>query len=87
MRLHGAKRPPWMMPSNSRLDTALKAGGGLPVVMGLSGYNLIQTLAWVKAFVALPDRRPRLVPALTTYAHPACSAAMVQCDCGRLQCL
>ena len=28
------------------LATVLKAAGGLPVVMGLSGYNLAQTLAW-----------------------------------------
>ncbi len=30
------------------LDTVLKASGDLPVIMGLSGYHLGQTLAWVK---------------------------------------
>ena len=39
------------------LDTVLKtvqqSKPGLPVVMGLSGYNLAQTLAWVKALSAL----------------------------------
>lgn len=36
------------------LDTVLKAGGDLPVVMGLSGHNLTQTLAWVKALSPYP---------------------------------
>lgn len=36
------------------LDTVLKASGGLPVVMGLSGYNLIQTLAWAVALSSHP---------------------------------
>ncbi|MDR3368782.1 4-hydroxy-tetrahydrodipicolinate synthase [Rhodoferax sp.] len=30
------------------LDTVLQASDGLPVVMGLSGYHMEQTLAWVK---------------------------------------
>jgi 4-hydroxy-tetrahydrodipicolinate synthase len=36
------------------LDNVLKAGGGLPVVMGLSNYNLPQTLAWVKVLATYP---------------------------------
>ena len=42
----------------SVLDTILEAvqqtKPGLPVVMGLSGYNLAQTLAWVKAISRYP---------------------------------
>ncbi len=34
------------------LETVLKAGDGLPVVMGVSGYNLPEMLAWVKALAA-----------------------------------
>ena len=30
------------------LDTVLQASPGLPVIMGLSGYHMEQTLAWVK---------------------------------------
>ncbi len=36
------------------LDTVLKAGEGLPVVMGLSGYNLAQTLAWAATLSSNP---------------------------------
>ncbi|TXT34867.1 MAG: dihydrodipicolinate synthetase [Comamonadaceae bacterium] len=36
------------------LDTVLQASGGLPVVMGLSGYHLEQTLAWVKTLSQQP---------------------------------
>ena len=36
------------------LKTVQKAKPGLPVVMGLSGYNLAQTLAWVKTISSYP---------------------------------
>jgi 4-hydroxy-tetrahydrodipicolinate synthase len=36
------------------LDTVLQASGGLPVVMGLSGYHMEQTLAWVKTLNQQP---------------------------------
>lgn len=36
------------------LDTVLGAAGTLPVVMGLSGYHLGQTTAWVRALCARP---------------------------------
>lgn len=36
------------------LDTTLKAAPGLPVVMGLSGYNLAETTAWVRELGAWP---------------------------------
>lgn len=36
------------------LDTVVKAGGGLPIVMGLSNYNLPQTLAWVNVLSLYP---------------------------------
>ena len=36
------------------LKTVQKAKPGLPVVMGLSGYNLAQTLVWVKTISSYP---------------------------------
>lgn len=36
------------------LDTVLHAAGGLPTVMGLSGYHLPHTLAWVKTLATHP---------------------------------
>ena len=36
------------------LDTVLSAAAGLPVIMGLSGYHLEQTVAWVTALSAMP---------------------------------
>lgn len=36
------------------LDTVLQASDGLPVVMGLSGYHMKQTLAWVKTLNQQP---------------------------------
>lgn len=36
------------------LDTVLKAAGTLPVVMGVSGYHLGQTLAWYKELTLRP---------------------------------
>lgn len=36
------------------LDTVLHASDGLPVVMGLSGYHMEQTLAWVKTLSQQP---------------------------------
>jgi 4-hydroxy-tetrahydrodipicolinate synthase len=36
------------------LDTALQASAGLPVVMGLSGYHLGETLAWVQTLATYP---------------------------------
>jgi 4-hydroxy-tetrahydrodipicolinate synthase len=36
------------------LDTVLQASDGLPVVMGLSGYHMEQTLAWVKTLGQQP---------------------------------
>lgn len=36
------------------LDTVQAAAGGLPVVMGLSGYHLGKTTAWVRKLSALP---------------------------------
>ncbi len=36
------------------LDTTLRAAGELPVVMGLSGYHLPQTVAWVRELASLP---------------------------------
>ena len=36
------------------LDTVLQASDGLPVVMGLSGYHLGQTLAWVETLSQQP---------------------------------
>jgi len=36
------------------LDTVLKAAGTLPVVMGLSGYHLGQTTAWVRELCTRP---------------------------------
>ncbi len=36
------------------LQTVLQACGGLPVVMGVSGYNLPKMLAWVKVLATYP---------------------------------
>jgi 4-hydroxy-tetrahydrodipicolinate synthase len=36
------------------LDTVLAANTGLPVVMGLSGYHMEQTMAWVKTLCQQP---------------------------------
>jgi len=36
------------------LDTVLGASAGLPVVMGLSGYHLGETLAWVQTLATYP---------------------------------
>ena len=36
------------------LDTVIEAGDGLPIVMGLSGYNLQKTLAWTITVTARP---------------------------------
>lgn len=59
----------------SVLDTVLQAAGALPVVMGLSGYHLAQTVAWVKE---LARRRIAglLVPA-PHYIRPS-QAGLVQ---------
>ncbi len=51
------------------LDTVLKASGELPVVMGLSGYHMAQTLAWVKE-LATHAIAGLLVPA-PHYIRPA----------------
>jgi len=36
------------------LDTVLQASAGLPVVMGLSGYHMGETLAWVQKLASQP---------------------------------
>ena len=36
------------------LDTTLKAAEGLPVVMGMSGYNLQETTTWIRELAAWP---------------------------------
>jgi 4-hydroxy-tetrahydrodipicolinate synthase len=36
------------------LDTVIQASDGLPVVMGVSGYNLQKTLAWTKTVTTRP---------------------------------
>lgn len=36
------------------LDTVMQASNGLPLVMGLSGYHLPKTLAWVKTLASRP---------------------------------
>ena len=36
------------------LASVLQASGGLPAVMGMSGYHMAQTLAWVKTLSAYP---------------------------------
>lgn len=36
------------------LDTVLRASVGLPVVMGLSGYHLGETLAWIQTLASYP---------------------------------
>nr|WP_315490057.1 4-hydroxy-tetrahydrodipicolinate synthase [uncultured Rhodoferax sp.] len=57
------------------LDTVLAAAGHLPVVMGLSGYHLGQTVAWVQE-LALRPIAGLLVPA-PHYIRPA-QAGLVQ---------
>lgn len=56
------------------LDTVLQASGGLPVVMGLSGYHLPKTLAWVKTLSSRP-LAGLLVPA-PHYVRPAQSGVL-----------
>lgn len=51
------------------LDTVLQAAGTLPVAMGLSGYHLGQTTAWVRELCARPIAA-LLVPA-PHYIRPA----------------
>lgn len=51
------------------VDTVLAAAGALPVVMGLSGYHLGQTVAWVKELAQRPIAG-LLVPA-PHYIRPA----------------
>jgi 4-hydroxy-tetrahydrodipicolinate synthase len=51
------------------LDTVLDAAGALPVVMGLSGYHLGQTVAWVQQLATRPIAG-LLVPA-PHYIRPA----------------
>ena len=51
------------------LKTVLAACGGLPVVMGVSGYHLPQTLAWVTALADFP-LAGLLVPA-PCYVRPS----------------
>lgn len=51
------------------LDTVLQASAGLPVVMGLSGYHLGQTQAWVRELARQPIAG-LLVPA-PHYIRPA----------------
>lgn len=57
------------------LDTVLAAAGPLPVVMGLSGYHLVQTVAWVKELTQRPIAG-LLVPA-PHYIRPS-QAGLVQ---------
>ena len=57
------------------LDTVLAAAGPLPVVMGLSGYHLVQTVAWVKELAQRPIAG-LLVPA-PHYIRPS-QAGLVQ---------
>lgn len=45
------------------LDTVLTASGDVPVVMGLSGYHLGQTQAWVKGLATYEALAGLLVPA------------------------
>lgn len=56
------------------LDTVVQAASGLPIVMGLSGYHLPQTLAWVKTLAARP-LAGLLVPA-PHYIRPAQSGVL-----------
>nr|MDP2191142.1 4-hydroxy-tetrahydrodipicolinate synthase [Rhodoferax sp.] len=56
------------------LDTVLQAAGGRPVVMGLSGYHLPKTLAWVKTLATRP-LAGLLVPA-PHYIRPAQSGVL-----------
>jgi 4-hydroxy-tetrahydrodipicolinate synthase len=51
------------------LQTVLQACGNLPVVMGVSGYNLPKMLAWVKALASYPIAG-LLVPA-PSYIRPS----------------
>lgn len=57
------------------LDTVLAASPGLPVVMGLSGYHLADTLAWVRQLLTRPIAG-LLVPA-PHYIRPS-QAGLVQ---------
>jgi 4-hydroxy-tetrahydrodipicolinate synthase len=57
------------------LDTVARHAGGLPLVMGLSGYNLRDTTVWVRRLSALaagstPSLRGLLVPA-PHYVRPS----------------
>lgn len=56
------------------LDTVLQAASGLPIVMGLSGYHLPKTLAWVTMLAARP-LAGLLVPA-PHYIRPAQSGVL-----------
>ena len=57
------------------LDTVLAAAGALPVVMGLSGYHLGQTIAWVKELAQRPIAGLLVPP--PHYIRPA-QAGLVQ---------
>jgi len=56
------------------LDTVMQAAPGLPIVMGLSGYHLPKTLAWVKTLATRP-LAGLLVPA-PHYIRPAQSGVL-----------
>ncbi len=57
------------------LDTVLKAAGALPVIMGLSGYHLGHTIAWVKELAQRPIAGLLVPP--PHYIRPA-QAGLVQ---------
>ncbi|MES2582276.1 MAG: 4-hydroxy-tetrahydrodipicolinate synthase [Pseudomonadota bacterium] len=57
------------------LDTVLEAAGSLPVVMGLSGYHLGQTVAWVQELAQRPIAGLLVPP--PHYIRPA-QAGLVQ---------
>ncbi|MES2949890.1 MAG: 4-hydroxy-tetrahydrodipicolinate synthase [Pseudomonadota bacterium] len=57
------------------LDTVLKAADALPVVMGLSGYHMGQTLAWYKELALRPVAG--LLVSAPHYVRPA-QAGLVQ---------
>ncbi len=57
------------------LDTVLAAAGALPVVMGLSGYHMGQTLAWYKELALRPVAG--LLVSAPHYIRPA-QAGLVQ---------
>ena len=57
------------------LDTVLAAAGALPVVMGLSGYHLGQTITWVKELAQRPIAGLLVPP--PHYIRPA-QAGLVQ---------